>query len=111
LYISGIDDFCDLGFILYRLRCLAVYEVVALLVAGGAKLIIGCDDDFANDVESGLMGCEAEHDEVSISSVDAVGLIGVICGRGSFLTDELHDLMLPFSRTVRVGKDYSEILP
>ncbi len=73
---------------------------MALLVAGGAELVIGSDDYLADDVEPGLMRCQAKHDQIGICSVDAVGLVGVVSGRGSFLTDELHDLMLTFSRAV-----------
>lgn len=89
----------------------AVQEVMPSLAAGRAPFVICSDDYLSDDVESRLMCSQAEHDQIRICSVNAVTLIGVVSGRGAFLPDELHDLMLPLARTVGIREDDSQVAP
>ena len=97
--------------VLDRLSRPAVREVVSPLVARSTKLFSSGDHHLADDVKPGFVSRESEHDEVRISSVDAVGLVGVVGQRSPFLPDELHDLVLALARATGVREDYRQVLP
>lgn len=50
------------------------------LATSGTKLIIGGNNNFPDDIKPGLMGSKSQHDQVSISAINAVTLVGIVVG-------------------------------
>lgn len=84
---------------------------MSLFVAGSTELFSGSHNDFSDNVEPGFVGGKSQHDEIGISSIDAVSLVGIVAGRGSFLAYELHDFMLTLAWTAGIWKYDAEVLP
>ena len=58
-----------------------------------------------------LVRREAEHDEVRVKAVKAVGGVGVKSRLRALLSHELHDLVLALPRDARVGQDHLKVPP
>ena len=54
---------------------IAIHKVVPPFLAVCAELVISCDHNFTNDEEPWFMSSQPEHDQICISTVNAVGLI------------------------------------
>ena len=77
----------------------------------GAPFVIGCDYHFSYDKKTRLMGGQAQHDQISICTVDTMGKVGFVGLWGTLLTDEFHDFMLALSWATGIREDDSEVFP
>lgn len=68
-------------------------------------------NNLPDDVESRLVCHETQHNEIGISPVDTMRLVGIISVTGSLLTNILHYLVLPFSWVVGVREHDFQVLP
>lgn len=90
---------------LHKLLLLLLLGVVLLIsttlmrqmaspMAAPALLVLLLQECFSENVEVGLVSAKAKHDEVSISSVNAVGGVWIIAFRSTLRSDEVQDLVL-----------------
>ena len=59
-----------------------------------------------DDGEVDLMGGQAQHNEICISSTQDMLGVGVMVWLGSLLADEVHDLVFPLTRHIGVREDH-----
>ncbi len=52
---------------------------------------------FSDDDEVRLMGGQAEHDQISISTVETMSSVRIIVGLQSGFSNAVHHLMFPFT--------------
>lgn len=109
--VNGIWGLLVQKLCLHRVLQAACHKEVAGAVTDCAALLVSWHYRLADDVKLGLVGHQPQHNEVSICSIQAMGLVGLVVGTGSLLPDELHDLVLALSGTVGITKHYRHALP
>lgn len=89
----------------------AGHEEVAGFVADCAALLVGWHDGLPDYEELGLVGHQAEHNQIGVGTIQTVRHICQIVLTSSLLSDELHNFVLPFSWTVGIREHHYQILP
>jgi hypothetical protein len=72
-------------------------SVVTLLFALLALFVFLLLQRFSENVKVRFMRAESQHDQICISTVDAVGGVGVVAFLSSLRSDEVKDFVLTFS--------------
>jgi len=83
--------------LVFRIVSGTLVNFVTTLSTLTADHLIGVLEDLSQDVEVRLMGSETKHDQISVSSVNAVAGHGVVVFLGPLGADEIEDFMLSFS--------------
>jgi hypothetical protein len=112
-YVYGICILLLLNayFIFNWLGCSTIGKIMASFVTVCTPFFLSRYYYLSDDVKSGLVSCQTQHDKVSISSIDTMVLVRIIGRRCPLLPDKLHYFMLSLSTTARIRKHHSEITP
>ena len=76
-----------------------------------ADEVLRVRESLPEDVEVGFVGAEAEHDEVSVGTVDAVRRVGVVRWLGSLRAYEVENFVFAFTWNKGIAEQDDEVFP
>jgi hypothetical protein len=107
LYELEFDSFCQLDFWLSS----AFKTHVALLLTFVADLFLDCHDTFSEYKEVSFVRAQTQHDQVRISSINAVLYIWVVGGLCTLRTDKIQNFMFSLAWNERIRENKDKIFP
>ena len=90
--------------VLYWICSSTIHKVMSSFLTTCTPFIVCCYHNLSYDVKARLMSCQTQHNQICISSINAVALVRWIALRTSLLPYKIHNFMFSFSWTVWIWK-------